>query len=99
MQQNKNLIQLGKKLRESRESIGLSVRHVSKLLNASFGNVAKLERGEYSRPPIKMLQGMCEIYGLEADEIIVQAEKIPPDVYWRIIRNPSLLNVIRSYEV
>lgn len=96
----KRLRELADIMKKGRAATKLSLREVSKQLGKkdglSFSNLAKLERAEYPRPPIIPLIKLAKIYNLaDTDKIIILAEKIPPDVYWRIVENPALLSVVR----
>jgi transcriptional regulator with XRE-family HTH domain len=95
---NKNLITLGKLLRNYRK---LTVREASVISGVSFSTISKLERGIYSRPPIDMLERLAKLYNLdsnELDNLIILAGKIPPKVYFKIVENPFLLDVIRKID-
>lgn len=95
----KKLKTLGKLLRSEREKISMPLRDVAKICKISFGALSKLERAETPRPPIDLLQRLAVLYDIEADNLIILAEKIPPDVYWKIVSNPSLVKTIRNIEV
>lgn len=99
----KSLRELAIILRDARVRSGLTLRQASKRLGKkdglSFSNLSKLERAEYPRPPIAALVKLCKLYQLteQQDKIILLAEKIPPDVYWKIVTTPKLLSIIRNY--
>jgi len=90
---------LGMILRQKRRKLGISLREAAKTCDVPFGYLAAVERGEVERPKIKMLESLCRLYGLSVDEIIIMARKIPQDVYWKMVNNPSLLSIIRNIEV
>ncbi len=96
----KRLKELAEIMKAGRTATKLSLRKVSNALGTkdgfSFSNLAKLERAEYPRPPITVLLKLAKLYDItDTDKIILLAEKIPPDVYWRIVDNAALLSVVR----
>ena len=96
----KKLRELGKMLRDARKAKGLELRDAAKALGISFGTIAKIERAEYPRPKIDWLLKMAEFYELEADKIVLLANKLPPDIYWSAIDNNKVIfPLIRNLEV
>lgn len=90
---------LGELLKESRLSKGYRLNQVSKYCSISIAYLSDLENGKAKRPKITILQKASEILQINSDILIISAEKIPPDVYWKIVHNPALLEVIRAHEV
>ena len=89
---------LGRLLRNNRKRLNLSVRYVAAQSSVKFGYLASVERGEVERPKIKMLEALASMYGLNPDDIIIMAGKIPSDVYWKVVRCPELIEVIRKHQ-
>ena len=90
---------LGKLLKNARISNGLTLQRVADYIGISTPYLSDLENGKALRPKIEILQKCAEYLGIEADDLIIAAEKIPPDVYWKIVHNPHLLDVVRNYTV
>ena len=96
----KRLLELADIMKKGRADAKLNLRAASAALGKkdgfSFSNLAKLERAEYPRPPITVLLKLAKLYDItDTDKIILLAEKIPPDVYWRIVDNAALLKIVR----
>lgn len=89
---------LGQLLKEARISKGYKLHHVAKYCNISIAYLSELENGKAKRPKIIILQKAAEILQTDPDVLIITAEKIPPDVYWKIVHNPQLLDIIRKFE-
>lgn len=85
-------------LRSARESKGYKLHHVAKYCDISIAYLGALETGKALRPKIRILQKAAEILQIDPDVLIITAEKIPPDVYWKIVYNPKLIDVIRNLE-
>lgn len=90
---------LGELLKESRISKGYKLHHVAKYCGISIAYLSELENGKAKRPKIAILQKAAEILQIDPDILIITAEKIPPQVYWKIVHNPKLLDAIRAWEV
>lgn len=91
-------MELSKRLKTLRKASKLSLRAASKQCGCSFQYLQKLESGESIRPAMDLLYTLASVYDFAADTLILEAEKIPSDVYWKIIRNPELLAQIRFYQ-
>ena len=90
---------LQKILKESRQKAKRTLQDVADYIGISAPYLHDLENGKALRPKIWILQKAAEYYSINADLIIINAEKIPPDVYWKIVNHPELLEVIRQTEV
>lgn len=90
---------LGDMLHNARKDKGLRLHTVARECGISIAYLSMLENGEASRPKIKMLAAAAAILQVPSDDLIIAAEKIPSDVYWKIVHNPNLLEVIRNLEV
>ena len=82
-------------LKKARADKGLTLQKVADWANISVPYLSDLENGKALRPKIEILQKCAEYLGVDSDVLIVAAEKIPPDVYWKIVHRPELLHAIR----
>lgn len=92
-------MELSKRLAELRKSRKLSLRAVSSRCKCPFRYLHNLEKDKIRRPKIDLLYKLAVFYGFSSDILIIEARKIPQDVYWRIVDNPELLQVIRNYKL
>lgn len=90
---------LSEMLKNSREAVGYTLSEACERIGISVTYLWELETGKRKRPKIGTLQKIADVYGVSPDVVIRSAEKIPPDVYWKIIHNPRLVEVIRNMEV
>lgn len=93
------MMQLSKRLLELRKKKGVTLKTASRSIGCSFQHLSKLENDKAFRPKIELLERMSAYYGVSPDTIIIEAGKVPQDVYWKIVNNPQLLTIIRNYEV
>ena len=92
-------MKLSERLRQGRKKLGVTLRIASNNIDISAGYLNDLEHDRASRPKIKYLVAAANFYGIDRDSLIISAGKIPPDVYFKIVNNPKLLEIIRNYEV
>jgi transcriptional regulator with XRE-family HTH domain len=92
----KNLLLLGDKLKNARENKDLTLRQVESMLGISFGHINAFEHGKVDRPKLETLQKFIDFYGLDSDDVMHLAGRIPQDVYWKLIRNPKFVSLVRT---
>lgn len=90
---------LGNLLRRYRKKHGLSVRDVAQAVGIPFTNLAAMERGEKVKLKIRVLESLSSLYGIDKDVLCITAMRMPQDVFYKIVRNPHLLETIRNMEV
>jgi transcriptional regulator with XRE-family HTH domain len=94
----KIIMQLSKRLQILRKERNITVRAAALLLNCSFSHLCKLETGALNRPKLQFLIKLAAFYQFPADTLIIEAGKIPPDVYYKIVNYPELLEIIRNFK-
>lgn len=92
-------MRLSQRLRDARKSKGLTLKDVSRRCNVSIAYIGQLETDKAFRPKIELLYKLAVYYDISSDLLINEAGKIPQDVYWKIVNNPQLVDVIRKLEV
>lgn len=92
-------MKLSQRLRESRKNKGLTLKDVSRRCKVSVPYLAQLETDKAFRPKLELLYKLAVYYDIPSDVLINEAQKIPEDVYWKIVNNPKLVEVIRDIEV
>lgn len=90
---------LGDIVKNPRIAAGLTLQDVAKHTGLSIGYLSEIENGKVLRPKMKPLRDIAGFLCINQDEIIMAAQRIPEDVYWKIVRNPELVKIIRAYEV
>lgn len=74
----------------------LSLREVAVRLGVTAGYLSGLERGLQPRPPgERVIADMAALYGVEADELILLAGRIPTAVIEALLEEPRLVRVVR----
>lgn len=94
---DKKLRDFGAFLKNRRVSLGYSVRKAARLIDVPFGVLASIERGERAKIRMEMLEKIASLYDVDMDGLCIMCERIPRQVFYKIIRNPELLSVIREY--
>lgn len=57
--------EIGRILRESRESKGLSLRQVASLTGVSNPAISQIETGQIKSPAFHTVVSLCDVYGIE----------------------------------
>lgn len=73
-------------LRESAEKMGC----------ISFSALSSIERGRPAKISMEFLRCAAELYCADYDTLCVHAERIPRDVYYKLIAKPELFDVVRQ---
>lgn len=84
-------------IKEARKNRELSLREVSRLTKISLALLCYIETGRKPRPKMEILAKLSAFYNIPIDIICLAATRIPQDCFYKIIRCPSLLQVIRDY--
>jgi len=90
-------MKLSQRLKELRKNKGLTLSQVARRCECSFQYISNLENDKAFRPKIELLYKLAAYYDFPSDVLINEAGKIPQDVYWKIVNNPPLVQVIRDY--
>lgn len=89
---------LGELLKINRDVRGLSIRNAAIGIGISSGHLNDLEKGGIIHPKMICLHKIANFYEIPEDDLCIIAERIPSDVFWKIIHCPELLGVIRKYK-
>lgn len=85
-------------IKQSRQSAGFTLKFCAENLGISIGYLNDLEQGRALRPKMKVIYAMAGLYGIAIDDLCLSAERIPQDVFYKIIRCPELLDVVRKHK-
>jgi transcriptional regulator with XRE-family HTH domain len=92
-------MKLGERLFLLRKKRGITLKMGCERCGCSYQNLQKIEKGKITRPKISLLYKLAAFYQFPSDTLIIEARKIPEDVYWKIVDHPQLLKVIRDIKV
>jgi transcriptional regulator with XRE-family HTH domain len=90
-------MKLAKIMLNARKSRDLRLHNVARATGISISTIHNIESGKLIHAKIKTLEALVAFYGLDKDSSFIAAERIPPDVFWKIIRCPALLNIVRKH--
>lgn len=88
----------GKMIRKSRQDMGLNIRIAASKIGISYAYLSKLETGICQKPKMDILYKIVDFYALPLDKACIAAQRVPKDVFYKIINHPELIHVIREYE-
>lgn len=91
-----NLADYVKSLRVKR---GYTLSYVCSRIGISISHLHDIENGNQKRPKLDVLRSISDFYNVDEDNLISLAQKIPRDVYWKIVNNPQLIQMIRECDV
>lgn len=89
---------LGEALKSAREKNGYTLKKSAKHIGLSISYLNGLEQGHAHKPKMKYLYAAAGFYGIPIDELCIAAERIPQDVFYKIIAHPELLQIIRDHK-
>jgi transcriptional regulator with XRE-family HTH domain len=92
-------MKLSERLTLLRKQKGVTLETASRAVKCSFQHLCKLEKDKAYRPKMQLLENLCAYYEISQDILIIEAGKIPADVYWKVVNNPQLLKIIREYRL
>lgn len=88
---------LGELLKNSRKTAKLTLKKAALNVDISLGYLHDLESGRALRPKMKVLRAISDFYPIDYDMLCLTAERLPQDCFYKIIRCPELLEVIRNH--
>ena len=91
------MTKLGDMVRTARKTRGLTIRDACTMLRVSPGHLHAIETGKIERPKMEVIYSLAAYYGLPSDDVCLAATRIPQDCFYKIIRCPSLIEVIRNF--
>jgi transcriptional regulator with XRE-family HTH domain len=91
-------MKLSQRLRELRKNNKLTLQDVARRCKVSFQYLSQLENDKAFRPKMELLYKLAVYYNFSSDTLINEAQKIPEDVYWKIIKHPHLVQIIRNLQ-
>lgn len=87
----------GELLKKNRKKLGYPVRKVAEIVKMPFSVYAQMERGERVKIHVDKIEAIANLYNINVDDLCLQCERIPTGIFYKLIRCPSLLQVIRNY--
>lgn len=83
---------LGRRIRELRLEAGLSQRALAERVGVGFPHLSKIEAGKETASS-DLLMRIAEAVGVEPDELILLAGRIPDDVSGVLLEKPDLASL------
>ena len=94
-------MQFGQRVRELRESQGLTQRQLASSLDVSVSYISKVENeklhfGDY--PSAKFIHKLADELDADEDELLLLADKVPEELRKRIREKPDAFRVVASLD-
>lgn len=84
-------------IRKVRINKEVTLRQVAKETGLGVTQLHYIERGKVARPKMEELRTLAAYYGLPEDDVILKGGRLPSDIYFRIIKHPELIQIIRNH--
>ena len=84
-------------IKEARKNSGLTLRDVARKTEISLTLLCAIETGKRPRPKMEILSRLSAFYNISNDVVCIAATRIPQKEFYKVIRCPALLEVIRNY--
>lgn len=88
---------IGAELRKFRENIGMSLTEAASRLCISKGYLSDIEKGHARVKKCGLIYAAALLYGVDADNLFILNNMLPQDVFYKVVQNPELVEVIRAY--
>lgn len=91
----------GDRIRELRKGKNLTLRELAIKVKVTFTYISKIENqklsfGEY--PGEDLIRKLAKVLGVNEDELLLLAEKIPEDIKKRVIQRPDAFRKIAKLD-
>jgi transcriptional regulator with XRE-family HTH domain len=86
----------GQILRALRRSKGVSQRELAEKVGVDFSYISKVENDRLPPPAANTIVRICDVLGVEPDDLLALTGKMPSDVREMLSANPSAWQFIRQ---
>lgn len=85
-------------IKSHRKKNKYALRDVGRLCNIDYSLLAKIEKGKEVKIRMEYIERLSILFAVDYDNLCAMIDRIPEDIFWKIVHNPELLNVIRDYK-
>jgi len=78
----------GSKLREMRQSMGISIKDLAPKLNITYTHLSNIELG-YKKPSVDFINQVAEYFNEDKEELTILAGHIPNDISEILAKHPK----------
>lgn len=90
-----NLAELTKKARYDKR---VAINVAAKAIGIAQSHLHAIENGKKPKPKMPVLYKIADYYGIPPDRVCLSAERVPSDIFYKIVANQELLQIIRNYK-
>ncbi len=81
-----------------RKKSNLSIRAAAKNIGFSPSYLFSIEGGNVKKLKMKYIYAAANVYGIDPDELCYASERIPQDVFYKLLRCQKLIGVVRDWK-
>jgi transcriptional regulator with XRE-family HTH domain len=85
-------MKFGERVRELRQKRNLTQRDLGAQVSVEFSYISKIENGKLDfgdYPSERLIERLADAMGVETDELLLLAEKVPPQIKQRVMDRPD----------
>jgi transcriptional regulator with XRE-family HTH domain len=85
-------MKFGERVRELRQKRNLTQRDLGAQVGVEFSYISKIENGKLDfgdYPSERLIERLADAMGVETDELLLLAEKVPPQIKQRVMDRPD----------
>jgi len=85
-------MKFGERVRKLRQKRSLTQRDLGALVDVEFSYISKIENGKLDfgdYPSERLIERLAEALRVESDELLLLAEKVPPQIKQRVMDRPD----------
>jgi transcriptional regulator with XRE-family HTH domain len=85
-------------LKDGRKRQEMTLTEAANLFGISVSYLSEIENNLKQYRKMDFIYKAANIYGMNSDILCLSAERVPTDVFNKLVKNPQLLEVIRNYK-
>lgn len=70
----------------------------AKAIKIAQSHLHAIEKGKKPKPKMDVIYRISEYYGIPLDDACLSAKRVPQDIFYKIVANKELLQIIRDYK-
>jgi transcriptional regulator with XRE-family HTH domain len=83
-----NSEQIGDRIRRERLRLEMTQRQLAAAVNVGVPHISKVEANR-ENPSDELLERLAKVFGIDAEELLISARKMPPDLVEEFAADPA----------
>ena len=89
---------IGKRIKRERLELSMTQKDLAQAVEVGVPHISKVEAGR-ENPSDELLERLAEVFGLEFDELLLAARRVPDDLLDELASNPlEALEFLRTWK-